>query len=564
LTNLIKLRAGFNYENKEFREYDHFYKFNPDGHFFKFQEGYSGSFTFDHTLSNTTFYTLKFAQFEKEFRQYVFENPEDPRYVNNNDSLFATSAFQFSRGGQQNEHFNRTTRSSIVKFDLTSQVSDNHLIKGGFEGRLHNLNYLKFNIIDKFPEIDSVFQATVPPPDNVNYNEYDVKPIEFSVYLQDKMEFFDFIVNLGIRFDYFESDGRLLADPKDPNIFSPVKRENEELSLEERQEIWYKDPSPKYQVSPRIGMAYPISATGVIHSSYGHFLQMPEFQFLYENPDYKLNPGIDNVVGNADLEPQRTVMYEIGLQQEITPIIGFDITGFYRDVRSWVGTSPLIETYRSNLSYSQYENRDYANIRGITMRLDKGFSNYFTGYLSYTMQVAEGSASDPKDAFNNIKDNKEPRKSIIPLNWDRSQILNGNIYAAFGSFAVSFLGRYETGLPYTPKFIQGVTRGANIQTGFSSLQENSSRRPNLLTFDIQFYKDFFIEMAGRRTRLGFFAKIYNLFDRRNEQKVWEDTGRATYTLQSAIEGELADPRYETRADYYTQPRRILFGFTYDF
>jgi hypothetical protein len=291
---------------------------------------------------------------------------------------------------------------------------------------------------------------------------------------------------------------------------------------------------------------------------------MPEFQYLYENPDFKLNPGIDNVVGNADLEPQKTVMYEIGLQQEITPIIGFDITGFYRDVRNWVGTSPLIETYRSNLSYSQFENRDYANIRGITLKLDKGLSNHFAGNLSYTMQVAEGSASDPKDAFNDIKDNKEPRKSIIPLKWDRSQILNGNIYAAFGTFAVSFLGRYETGLPYTPRFIQGVTRGANIQTGFSSLQENSSRRPNLLTFDIQFYKDFFVHMAGRRTKLGFFAKIYNLFDTRNEQKVWEDTGRATYTLQSAIEGELADPRYENRADYFTQPRRILIGFSYDF
>lgn len=564
LTNLMKLRIGLNYENKEFREYDHFYEFNPDGHFYKFQWGYNGSITLDHTLNTTTFYTFKLAQFQKEFKQYIFENPEDSRYVNNLDSMFTTSSFQFSKGGQQNEHFKRTTLTNILKFDLTSQVSDRHLIKTGFEGRIYNLDYFKFNIIDKYPTNDTLFQAKIPEPDNVNYNKYDVKPIEFSFYIQDKMEYENFIINLGVRFDYFDSKGKILSDPKDPNIFSPVKRENEELTLQQRKEFWYKDPSSKYQISPRIGMAYPISAKGVIHASYGHFLQMPDFQYLYENPDFKLNPGIDNVVGNADLDAQKTVSYEIGLQQELTPVIGFDVTGFYRDVRNWVGTSPLIETYRTNLSYSQYENRDYANIRGVTVSLNKRFDNHFSGNLSYTMQVAEGNASDPKDAFNDIKDNKEPRKSIIPLDWDRSQILNGNVYFAFGTFAVSLLGRYESGLPYSPEFVQGATRGANIQSGFSTLQENSERRPNLLTFDLQLYKDFFIELAGRKTKFGLFAKIFNLFDRRNEQKVWEDTGRATYTLQSIREGVFADPRWIIRPDYYTEPRRIQVGFSYDF
>ena len=565
LTNLMKLQIGFNYENKDFREYDNYYRFNPDGHYYKFQWGYNGTVTLNHTLNTTTFYTLKFARFEKNFKQYVFENPNDPRYVNNLDSMFATSEYQFSKGGQQNEHFNRTTLTDIVKLDLTSQISKRHLIKTGFEGRVYNLDYFKFNIIDAFPENDTLFQATQPEPDNVNYNKYNVKPVEFSFYVQDKMEYENFILNIGVRFDYFDSKGKLLSDPQDPNIYSPVKKENEELTLEQRRTIWYKDASPRYQVSPRIGMAYPISATGVIHASYGHFLQMPDFQYLYENPDFKLNPGIDNVVGNADLEAQKTVMYEIGLQQEITPVLGIDVTGFYRDVRNWVGTSPLIETYRSNLSYSQYENRDYANVRGVTVSLNKRMDNHIAGNLSYTMQVAEGSASDPKDAFNDIKDNKEPRKSIIPLDWDRRQIINGNVFLSYGTFGVSLLGRYETGLPYSPEFVQGATRGANVQSGFSTLQENSGRRPNLLTFDLQLTKDFYLDMAGRRSKFQLFGKVYNLFDRRNEQKVWGDTGRATYTLKLQGQGgALADPRWVNQPDYYTEPRRVQVGVSFDF
>ncbi len=104
----------------------------------------------------------------------------------------------------------------------------------------------------------------------------------------------------------------------------------------------HKKVEPKMQFSPRLGIAYPITDRGVIHFSYGHFFQLPEFQYLYTNPDFKLSPGGGyGVFGNADLYPQKTVMYEIGLQQQITQDLGVDATLFYRDVRDWVGTSPL-------------------------------------------------------------------------------------------------------------------------------------------------------------------------------------------------------------------------------
>ena len=135
----------------------------------------------------------------------------------------------------------------------------------------------------------------------------------------------------------------------------------------------------------------------------------------------------------------------------------------------------------------------------------------------------------------------------------------------FGTFSVSLLGRYETGLPYSPEFVQGSSRGANLQTGFSTLQVNSGRRPNLLTFDLQLAKDFYLDMAGRKTKFQLFGKVYNLFDRRNEQKVWGDTGRATYTLKLQGQGgALADPRWIIQPDYYTEPRRIQVGVLFDF
>ncbi len=86
------------------------------------------------------------------------------------------------------------------------------------------------------------------------------------------------------------------------------------------------------QVSPRFGIAYPITDRGVIHFSYGHFFQIPTFRQLYgandgtdtSNPDLEVatTSGNSTFLSNADLKPQRTVQYEIGLSQQVTTDLG--------------------------------------------------------------------------------------------------------------------------------------------------------------------------------------------------------------------------------------------------
>ncbi|OQX96372.1 hypothetical protein B6I21_01200, partial [candidate division KSB1 bacterium 4572_119] len=282
--------------------------------------------------------------------------------------------------------------------------------------------------------------------------------MEIAGYIQDKIELKDMIMNIGVRFDYFESDGVVLADPKDPNIYMPLKDEhkyidpnlpepelNDEsnlISLADRREFWYKDAKPKYKFSPRLGIAYPITERGVIHFSYGHFFQIPLFDYLYSSPDFKVTEAEGSrIIGNADLRPQKTVMYEIGLQQQISDNIGFDITMFYRDVRDWVGSSPLIDTY-GDVKYSRFENKDYSNVRGFTLALDKRYSNYFSASVDYSFMITEGSHSNPADAYNAENAQREPRRQLIPMSWDRRHTLNGAMSIGTKKWRVSFLGRF--------------------------------------------------------------------------------------------------------------------------
>ncbi len=57
-------------------------------------------------------------------------------------------------------------------------------------------------------------------------------------------------------------------------------------TFNDRSQYWYKDASAKTQISPRIGLAFPISDKGVIHFSYGHFQQLPRYHFFMKIPRF--------------------------------------------------------------------------------------------------------------------------------------------------------------------------------------------------------------------------------------------------------------------------------------
>lgn len=612
LTPSIKLTYGLMGNDNEFQWYDRYYKYNPDGNYQRFENAKNHILTMTHTLSATTFYEAKFTSFNSEYKHYVHEDAlnsvgydsvvvgtgeeatvqyfisgDTEGYVHP-DSLIGPSNWSFSDGGTRMQHFSRSTSYMVGKFDLTSQVTKNHQIKAGIEGRFYDLDLEEFDIIPAKKGNDEIipFMPSIPARATAEHNGYNYKPLELAAFIQDKMEFEDMIVNFGLRFDYFDSKGKLLADPEDPNIYDPFKKENifknynsalpdslqTPFTVDERREFWFKDVGPKLQLSPRFGIAYPITTQGVIHFSYGHFFQMPSFRILYgandgtdtSNPDLEVSKtsGNSTFLSNADLDPQKTVMYEIGLQQQLTPDLGIDITMFYRDVRDWIGASPLITTALPSVSYTQYENRDYSNVRGVTVAVNKRYSSYFEASLDYSYMVTEGSASNPKDAYFDRESNKSPRIQIIPMGWDQRHTLNGAFSVGSASWRMSVIGKFWTGSPYTPEFAVGEVAGGSA---FSGLQENSARKPNISSVDLRLYKKFPLGSYG----FSVFAYVYNLLDQRGAHNVYADTGSPYYTLGtrsasadanrvSTLEDNVAHP------DWYGEPRMVQVGMAFSF
>jgi len=531
-------------QNNEYRDYNHQYQLNPDGDYQKFQKSYLGSISYTHVISNAAFLDLVGSYFLSDYNQYVFENPLDSRYVDPKRKA-DVSGNAFLTGGTENWHFNHTTTTLSGKMDFTFQANNIHQFKAGLEYLQHDLSYEDYQIVI---DVSTDFKPTLPEPGAFNFNIYNANPYQFAGYLQDKIELDYLIVNVGLRFDYFEPDGDYL---KNPNRIAEI----DQLTSPFPDSLVSKA-SAKYQLSPRIGLSYPITDRGAIHISYGHFFQIPPFEYLYRNPNFRIPltgdfpENIGNTIGNTDLKPQQTIMYEIGLQQELFDNFGATLTVYHKDIRNLLATEIYIKNeFRK---FSKLVNRDYASVNGLTLSFEKKFIDGFGATIDYTFQVAKGNASDPNDAFNKAQANPpiEANKTLAYLDWDRTHSFNFTLTAGTpGNYIISMIGKYGTGLPYTPSI-------QNQRTGL----ENSDRRPDFFNMDVFLTKQF--NFFGVTTSA--FIRIFNLLDTANELDVFADTGRAGYTLeltrsQEAPRGVNTLAEYFARPDFYSAPRSINIG-----
>ncbi|MCW8806318.1 MAG: hypothetical protein OQK56_07665, partial [Ignavibacteriaceae bacterium] len=537
------------YSEEKYGDYDHQYKLNPDGDYNKFNDSYLLSAQYTQVFSNSTFLDILASAFESDYSQYVFENPLDLRYVDPNIKN-NVSGNAFLTGGTENWHFYHTAKTYTGKLDLTTQLTLEHQIKTGAEFKYYDVEYEDFQIVIN---ASTGFKPTLPTPGSFNFNVYNTNPYQFAAYIQDKIELDYLIINLGVRFDYFQPDGKYILDPDNIAALDDL--------LPPFPNSLFGVASAKYQFSPRLGISYPISDKGAIHISYGHFFQVPPFEYLYRNPNFRVPltgdfpENVGNVIGNTDLYPQKTVMYEIGLQQQIFDDYGITITAYLKDISNLLGSELYVKNEYKK--FSKLINIDYGSVKGITLSFEKRFTHGFSATIDYTYQDAQGNASDPNDAFNKARASPpiEVNKQLAPLDWDRTHALNFTITAGVpGNYIISSICRWGTGLPYTPA----------IQDQRTGLQ-NSDNRPSVSYIDLYMTKYFNVI----NQQFSIFLKIYNLLDTANELEVFTDTGRAGYTLE--LTRTKQQPRgvntlseFYTRPDYYSAPRQIVLGASVEF
>ncbi len=540
----LKVGYALFLSNQQRKYYQDNRRFAPDGQPTVTEWGQNHILSLTHTLTTSMFYRMALS-FQRDKRtSSLFADPLDLRYQG-----LAYGANGFLFGGTSNGNAETTQDLYLAKADFSSQVDRFNLIEFGIEYRRHNINTRDLVTISDGPVYEEP-NLRIPSSNTAGNDAYTQAPREFSAYLQDKIEIDEIILNAGLRFDHWNPNGRIPVEPE--AITNP--EDGIRLATD------FEASEVSYQLSPRIGLAFPISRSGVLHVSYGHFFQIPRFSFIFTNSEFEVKLGdLETLMGNANLKPEKTIAYEVGLQQAIAPAWKFELTVYYKDIKNLLGQE--IITTRDKKIYARYINRDYGNTRGMVLSLIRQYQENLGATVDYSYQIARGNASDPNAVFFDHQTNppRESEKQVLPLDWDQRHTINGTLIIGNpNNWTLSLIGRYHTGQPYTP-----TDPGSALAEQF----ENSERKPSQVSLDLNFNKR--LQWSGVQVKL--FVKAYNILDRLNSDRVYTSTGNAAHPYRTIGETEilLQNPNFslheiDLRPDFYAEPRRVIAGIELNF
>lgn len=527
ITPTMKLKYEAVFDQGESKGYSNSFKYNPDGIGTNYSNGFVQSLDWTHTINDNMFYTLKLSHGINESKYYLYEDYNDPRYLPGIYLRTVGNTFFYSGGTDNFRSFRKTTTSG-VKGDLVIQAFKIHEIKFGFEGRFHKLDVESYSVeigklgsggsFDAINITDLLYDTTLHivrrvPTSPALYTNYTRKPSNFAAYIQDKIEFeSSFILNAGLRYEYFNPT----------SAYNTNLSKNLVDSLFGYITAYQKAASIKHSLSPRISMSYPITDQAVIRLSYGHFYQIGSLSSLYRNNNYYVtNVGSVPVFGNANVEPQKSVQYEVGLQQQLTEDLKFDLTGYYKDVTNYIFTQSIFTS--TGREYQLLTNLAYANSRGVTLSLLKRRSpgSMFSASLDYTFSVSEGNRTYPaEEIFFSEQSGKQSETYLVPLDFDRAHVINGTVsFTEPDDWNLGFIFSLNTGTPYTVELPSNL-----VQVRY---EQNSDNQPINWNVNLKFEKYF--KLYGMDYTV--FLQIENLFDTENELFVYSSSGRALSNVE---------------------------------
>jgi len=541
----LKVSLLYQFENGEGQTgYNHSYKYIPDRTNMYWKTKNSVTLSFTNTMGTSAFHELKLLYFDNDYQNSRYKSPYDSRYVND---LYNTSNGGFTSGGNDKRFAYTKDKRLEAKYDLVWQVSTHHELKFGLDYVDITLDRNDFSLRNWYevfdPDKQAEFYKPYIPNDTTTYaNSFVKSPTEFSAYLQDKSEYNDLVINFGLRFDWF-----------DPNTIYPTDLRNPANRIITERKSEYMNADPQYQISPRIGLSYLMGDAAALHFSYGHFFQIPNYNHMFTNPNYEITTtNYSSVIGNPNIKAEKTVKYELGLQLKVTEELLFKTTLFYNDIYNLETVVP-IETYDAVI-YGYYTNLDYASARGLTAEFNYGFGP-LNFNINYTLQYAEGNASQPMSNFTKAAESVDPVTTFVPLDWDQRHTVNFLIGYNEINWGLSLTGRYGSGTRFT------YSPPIESSLALVLIPENGWTKPATFYADLKGYYDFdFLNAWSMDFRVGLY--VYNLFDIRNEIQIYNDSGTASSTTD--IERYKKDYvstfttiyDYYSRPNYYSAPRSI--------
>ena len=522
----------------------------------------------------------------------------------------------------------------VLRGDFQSQITDHHNIQVGAFADFHDL---------RFDEKRNQSQNDI----FVVNQRYEANPWDAAFYIQDVIEY-DFIkIDLGLRFDIGEAGGLFFVDPLNPtagttarevcsspgdfgatrhpftgetvspnsnwtlaSCSDPAARDSAAVIAQGDD---FQESESRVQVSPRLGVSFPVTASTSVFFNYAINTQNPLLNNIYQNtaigtpgertpcglvPDAnafisesRCGPIIfsdqfaTSFLGNPNLEIERTSTYELGLLSEIGDNWALSVILFNKDqfgltgVRTAAGIQDIGATHNtSSPNYVVLVNEDFQTVRGIELGVQRRLANYWAISLNYSFSQARTNAAPPEREFQSTAEEADPTlRREIRSEIDIPHRFNGVLRFTTGAEApelfndggailkhtnISVSAQASSGIVYTP-----TTNFSGLGSLTNQLERNSGRGPGIWEMDLRASKGLPVgDMV-----YAVFVQVNNLFDTMNCIQPLPTTGRCdsgardqSRRRQGNTTGEATSSTFFDRPQLFGQRREISIGVRVDF
>lgn len=529
----IRMAAQTIYSVKSWRDYEFSWRFNLSGLPPESRTSLRTSLFLSQTLSDAVHYTVSLSQ------SYLRSRIGDGAKSDLDLTPYQYDFFlEYVVKGNRAWWADSKQDNYTLKTDFDIQPNSLNFLKIGFEVNQYDI----FSDVVKYEPQQTYFGKILTNEPELNYSTaYHYFPRSGSAYVQDKLmvERDGAVVNLGLRWDFL-----------DPQSERPVV---EYLPLDtatgqyQSQVTNYVKASLKQQLSPRIGLSFPLAWNVLIVMNYGHYFQFPLFDYLYSgiNPQ-QLRNGVNVLAGNPDLKPERTHAWEIGVKYGFDEKDMLSVTYFRKEFIDQIDSKTFLPSesrVAGDYGYAEYVNNAFADAEGLEFVLTRHRSERISGSISYTLMQTEGVSDYVNQGLNLSQWGFPVANTPYPLSWDERHSIKLEVDALLPyDISANLVWSFSSGRPYT---YYPTKNGFTPIDSTQAFIPNNARLPSNSTVNMKFSRKFTLNgfMA-----LTFYGNVTNLFNALNPR--WADSN-------GRIGGQLGDP------SAYYDPRRFSIGLKYE-
>ncbi|NQT25521.1 TonB-dependent receptor [candidate division KSB1 bacterium] len=528
-----------------------------------------------HVLSPKTFYEVSVSYYDARNKQYDPFMKED--YWSYRDSTanaahgitfnnyyqdprdYDIYGFPFDRDGDIQTNYLQWKRNYIGgKVDFTHQFKHHQLQFGGDVQYWTLKAFAGFTAEGPYQYLRTAPDVVTDPVklekylkslDNGTYgydklgNEGDEGLSEFdkarhpqigALYLQDRYEWNDLVVNAGLRYDYYWM-----------HQFEPKNYANPAVSVEDLEvdmDGW-RWMNAFHAVSPRLGFGFPVTDNTKFHMQWGKFIQMPNLTNGYVSQSETmahLTGGFFYPEPTAySTRPERTTQYEVGFSQVLGNTAALEGTIFYKDVKDQLQAQRVFTNSDAEATvYDITTNGDFATTKGFELRFTLRRTSRVQGFVNYTLSMARGTGSYFNQASASLEQNTEQISIITPLYYNNTHRGNFSVDYRFGEgdggkilerSGLNMMFNFSSGHPYTLSTgglgQNDVSIGATLGDRDARFRYplepiGSSTTPWVFTMDARLDKT----VNVGRFDLNFYVYSQNLLNAKNVINIFPRTG----------------------------------------